>query len=83
LPKRGTTTAEALMQERPPFSAIEAAMRSMKSGQRSISSSPMRILLKPGPWTENFGLSRYCATVPASPKDQRAPQIFITSPAPS
>ena len=41
----GTTTAEALMQLRPPLSEMAPAIMSMNSGQRSISSSPMRILL--------------------------------------
>jgi hypothetical protein len=41
----GTTTAEALMQLRPPLSEMEETIKSMNSGQRSIWSSPMRILL--------------------------------------
>jgi hypothetical protein len=45
LPYLGTTTAEALMQLRPPLSEMEPAMRSIHSGQRSIMSRPMRILL--------------------------------------
>jgi hypothetical protein len=79
----GTTTAEAFTQERPPFSAIEDTIRSMYSGQWSILSAPIRILEKPGPCTENFGLSRYWATVFASPKIRARPHKRMISPEPS
>mgnify|MGYP003343281980 CR=1 FL=1 len=79
----GTTTAEALMQERPPLSEIAPAITSMYSRQFSIQSSPMRNLLQPGPWSWMAGLLAYWAMVFLSPKISERPELLRISAAPS
>ena len=79
----GTTMALALMHERPPLSLIAPAITSMYSRQFSMQSSPMRILLQPGPCNWIAGLFAYCAIVFLSPKMSARPQLFKISPAPS
>ena len=79
----GTTTALALMHERPPLSAMLAAITSMKLGQFSIWSSPMTNLLQPGPWIWIAGLCAYCWVVDLSPKIKARPHKFRMAAAPS
>jgi len=71
------------MHERPPLSAMLAAMTSMNSGQFSIWSSPMTNLLQPGPWIWIAGLWAYCWVVDLSPKIKARPHKFRMAAAPS
>ncbi len=74
LPYFGTTTAEALMQERPPLSEIEPTMTSMNSRPVLDLVLADEDLAAAGAVALNCGLSAYCATVLASPKISARPQ---------
>ena len=67
------------MQLRPLLINTLSTIRSRYCSQLSASSSPSRILEKPGPCTCTAGFPEYCSTVGVPPKIRLRGQLFSTA----
>ena len=67
------------MQPRPLLTSTLSTIRSRYLRQSSTTSSPRRILLKPGPWAWTRGLPLYCSTVAVPPKMRLRGQLASTA----
>ena len=83
LPRRGVQIAEMFTHDRPPLAATHSTISSRNSAYRSTMSSPMRILLQPGPCSSTRWSFLYGSVVRESPKSIDRPVPFRMSAAPA